>query len=1524
MIPRSLLPLTNAFSLHLWESLFLALPLSLFLQSSVFSQTTVLYSENFNAPKGLGFAGSGGDGNVGPASFSSTIVTSLASSGFDTAPTSGYLALTASSTNKATNSGWWAVQVLTNLPTPNGLGQTNLSKISFTAKVRAKGLPSSGAVAILKISALGDNAGQATFGYKRVTFEPVLLSGNDWVTIGGTFDDAGLQAAKGSRYNFTTTATSYELLVELSGYNQSTAPGYVAYNSPTGAANSDGRKNPGLAPNSAIRVEFDDVLLTVENPTAQTTAIGTVSPKSGYPGSSVTITGVAFGSSPTVSFNGTPATSVSVNGDGTSITAVVPVGATTGKITVVGSNATATSAYNFFVTSPANLLADPNFDASQGQEFWTHFEGARIITTNNVAPDANPSWNNIPGAQASTPFMLFPGWEGTPFAGFMQENIPFNAANGDFFTATFQAKFEGNFTASPINIVFMNGSGAEIATKDITAEVKANQKTSGELGTWKAYQATFKATPAILSAGRVTLKFQPLFRAYQTNLGSVFVDQVSLTQTNSAAVGPQIGLKIGGIPHPSNNLSKTLISPLVGQVTTYQFRVENTGAEDLNVTSVAVSGSSFSVTDGTSPRTISPGSSTTYVMRATPLASGLLAGTLTINNNDKDTTDRTFAIPLTAIAANLADTFDGSETAGNLGWVGSASSSNLLATSSITTSNGNLRLKINASSTATDWDWNFAARKSFVSPGALNLSNSQLSLRLCATGALSLAGRPDLLTNKFELLLESLNQYEETTGSIRFGAWVDEKNYSATKGSTNYFSPDGTNDRVVLTLPDTTNLYTTFNFTNLALSNSTVRTNFDVNAPYFRLTLRANDANFMRDTNNTILVDSLGLSLSQVGFGLANGGFELDASNIPVPVPPLAWTQYPPDGVNKDILTNGVSVYNQANTNDLSTIFQAYTGTKAMKIWAQNWKPDGVNWEGPVQIGTVYQEFLASSSLAAGSKIYARGMAKIFSIDPLTGGNTFSFGFKYLNSQDQEVGRDVATLTSSNSGSYLNRWLPLTANGTIPAGADKIQLICEFVQNAESDQGSVYLDDLSVGFGSVTPSVTVGSTPYTLVWSDEFDGTTLNAANWVPEVGRGPNNNDGWGNNEAQTYTTNNANLRVENGSLILQAVKSGSSWTSARIKSQGLRSFKYGKIEFRAKLPSGVGPWPAAWMMGTNISTAGWPACGEIDVLEWRAGYNGATNDANTVGHALHSPARNGGNPVEPANRSSVTNPSTEFHTYAVVWTSNNMVFSVDGVDKATLTPPSADAAAFRQEFFLLLNLAMGGSYLGTNNATSISSSLADATYEVDYVRVYQDPATLSAPADTTPPAITLSGANPVSVNWGATYSDAGATAFDAGDNASVAVTTNNPVNPSVPGSYLVIYTATDSKSNSATTNRTVNVTMANSGTNRGADGLTDVLRYAFGGTGTSSISSILLPSNTVSGGNLILTYYARTNGNVSLTPVVSTDLANSNNWTNAGVTVTNLSTVSTNGTTLEKRQASTPLSGNKKFLRLKATYTP
>jgi hypothetical protein len=323
--------------------------------------------------------------------------------------------------------------------------------------------------------------------------------------------------------------------------------------------------------------------------------------------------------------------------------------------------------------------------------------------------------------------------------------------------------------------------------------------------------------------------------------------------------------------------------------------------------------------------------------------------------------------------------------------------------------------------------------------------------------------------------------------------------------------------------------------------------------------------------------------------------------------------------------------------------------------------------------------------------------------------------------------------------------------------------------------------------------------------------------------------------------------------------------------------------------------------------------------VLEWR-GY--PTNEANTVGHAIHSPQRHGGNPIE-APRSAVNNPSTQFHTYGALWTSTSVTFSVDGVDKATLEFPVEDRAAFQKEFFLLLNMAIGGNYL----QGQIDPALNSATYEVDYVRVFQDPAGDEA-YDPLPPLISVVGANPVSLAWGASYSDPGATAFDAGDNASVQVATVNPVDPSVPGDYWVTYTAQDSKGNSTNTNRLVSVTMANNGNSVGADGLTDSLRYAFGATGPGSISRTLLPSNSLAPGtngtkNLVMTYFARTNENVSLLPWASANLASSNGWTTNGVIVTILSNVATNGTNLEKRQATTPATGSQKFLRLRSVFT-
>jgi len=1345
---------------------------------------------------------------------------------FPTAPTSGYLALAPNASAVTASSffgGWAANTTLATVNSPytsGGLGQTNLAKIALTARVRARGLPAGGGTVILKLQAAGDNPNIVPGGYQRVMFEPVLVNSGDWVTIGGTLDNAALTntSAHGTRYNFPTNAANYQVLVELSGFNRFGTPGYVAYsNNPTVAA-AGGRKNPGFdLTASNIRVEVDDVKLVVTDPAT-----------------------TGFLPSPT----------------------------------------------------PTQLLRNGNFDLGAGN--WSFFEGAYLSTD---------GWGESGNANVA----IIPGWSGLPYAGFMQNQIAFNPASGSFFTLTFRARFEPNYFAEQTLVTFMNGNDTQnFKAVDIGDQVAAN------LGQWATYTVRYNASAADLAAmnGNMSVKIQPLGRRVGQEQASALIDTLVLSQQQASVVGPQLTVKVAGVSR-TDGATASLFPPLLGYSTPYAIVLQNDGAEALNVSSVSLSGTSFAWSGGSSAA-LQPGESRTFTATATPTSGAPLAGTLTVLSNDKDTADQTFVVNLETTPVADSDEFN-SGTVSGLGWepfYSPLTSFDTAASTSVT--GGALRLNVDSQTGSGSYPWYYGVRKVFASPGAIALANSSLAVSLRAFGVYS-----GLSQNKVQVYLESLNSAGAPTGRVSLGVWVDETTAGADPGAGAYFSPDGINDRVAVLLPEGGS-YTAAGGS-LA---SAINQGFDPDAPGFQIVVLMTDFDFDLDAGNIVEVNSLSLALATKAFEVANSGFESDSADFGAGATPSGWLQFPVDGVSKNLVANGTAVYSASlGQADENVPFAAYAGTKSMKIYAQNYYPGGI-WQGPSQTGVVYQEWSTTGTggLSVGQALHARGVAKVYGIDPLTGGSTFRYGFRYMDAQDIPVAPDDVTVITASSD-IPDQWVPLVANGTVPAGTTKVQLVAEFVQNDATDAGAVYLDDLSVGFGSVPAVQNVGGTTYQLVWSDEFDGSSLNAANWTAEIGTGEN---GWGNGEAQYYTDRPENLRVENGRLVIEAVKGnflGSTWTSARIKTQNKRSFKYGKIEFRAKLPSGAGPWPAAWMLGTNISTVGWPACGEIDVMEWR----GTFGDANTVGHALHSSARHGGNPVQPAARTPVTNPSTEFHTYAVLWNSNSLTFSVDGVDTATLTPPAGDANAFREEFFLLLNLAMGGIY----NNYEIDPSLTRATYEVDYVRVYQD-VFAGNEVDTTPPVITLAGANPVTVNWGSVYNDAGATAFDAGDNASVSVTPSNAVDTTVPGSYLVSYSATDSSGNTATANRTVVVAMQNGGTNKGADGLPDLVRYAFGGTGTNPISSNLLPVQSITAGqngtnNLVLTYFARTNDNVTLIPVVSTDLGAPAGWSSNGVTVTTLQTdVATNGIILHKRQAVTPATGTRKFLRLNATLDP
>ncbi len=238
-----------------------------------------------------------------------------------------------------------------------------------------------------------------------------------------------------------------------------------------------------------------------------------------------------------------------------------------------------------------------------------------------------------------------------------------------------------------------------------------------------------------------------------------------------------------------------------------------------------------------------------------------------------------------------------------------------------------------------------------------------------------------------------------------------------------------------------------------------------------------------------------------------------------------------------------------------------------------------------------------------------------------------------------------------------------------------------------------------------------------LVWSDEFDGTGLpDAANWGYDIG-----GNGWGNNEVQYYTNSVANAFQSGGSLFIKAIKSGGSWTSARLLSKGKKEFKYGRIVFRAKLPSGSGTWPANWMLGANIGSVGWPACGEVDVME-HVGKN-----PTVVQCALHTPSSNG-NTVNKKEKS-LADCETAFHEYEVNWTPQKMAFAVDGFVYYTYAPAVKNASTWPFDLpqFLILNLAMGGN-LGSDPQyetgglkNGIDPALTSATMEIDWVRVFQ-----------------------------------------------------------------------------------------------------------------------------------------------------------------------------------------------------------
>ena len=230
-----------------------------------------------------------------------------------------------------------------------------------------------------------------------------------------------------------------------------------------------------------------------------------------------------------------------------------------------------------------------------------------------------------------------------------------------------------------------------------------------------------------------------------------------------------------------------------------------------------------------------------------------------------------------------------------------------------------------------------------------------------------------------------------------------------------------------------------------------------------------------------------------------------------------------------------------------------------------------------------------------------------------------------------------------------------------------------------------------------------------LVWQEEFNGKALEEKVWNFELGDGCPNICGWGNNEKQIYTDKNHS--IQDGNLKITIKKDGEIYTSSRITTLGKKEFTYGRMEVRAKIPTGKGIWPAFWMLGSNISKVGWPKCGEIDILEYIG------REPGKVFTSLHTQDSHG-NTIN-TKKTEIKDIEYGFHLYAIDWTKDKIEFFVDDQSVYFFAPKEKNENAwpYNQPFYFIINVAVGGNFGGD----IIDDSAFPQEFLIDYIRVYQ-----------------------------------------------------------------------------------------------------------------------------------------------------------------------------------------------------------
>ncbi len=360
----------------------------------------------------------------------------------------------------------------------------------------------------------------------------------------------------------------------------------------------------------------------------------------------------------------------------------------------------------------------------------------------------------------------------------------------------------------------------------------------------------------------------------------------------------------------------------------------------------------------------------------------------------------------------------------------------------------------------------------------------------------------------------------------------------------------------------------------------------------------------------------------------------------------------------------------------------------------------------------------------------------ISSISPFEGDGNGIAAFKVTLSaaSEQSVTVDFTTTdgTAGVGTDYLAKAGKVTINPKSTEATIEINIVGDTIKEADEDFKVIISNPINATLGTSVGTATIRNddtyifiptdgyttpedyTGYERMWRDEFTGAALDTSIWNYNIGTG---SSGWGNNELQYYTNRPENSYMDNGKLIIQARKesfSGSAYTSARLTTKNKKDFTFGRVDIRAKLPKGKGIWPALWMLGKKIDQVSWPNCGEIDIMEVLG------HEPNKVHGTIHYGPQGATSSTQ--RTATYTLPtgdfSEKFNVYSLIWTADNVEILVNDISYFRTTRAQVGAIyPFNEPFYMLLNLAVGGNWPGSPDATTVFPQ----QMAVDYVRVFR-----------------------------------------------------------------------------------------------------------------------------------------------------------------------------------------------------------